>query len=139
MGMMVEISSTVLAEVQRRAAASPDVEVCGLLFGSAERIDALQPCRNIAAEPATSFEIDPAALVAAYRAERSGGPRIVGCYHSHPSGDARPSQRDADAAEPGGWVWLIIGRNCATAHRAWEGGRLHGRFDRLDMLVVPDA
>ena len=33
-----------------------------------------------------TLEIDPAKLIAALRAERGGGPAVVGCYHSHPRG-----------------------------------------------------
>src|SRR3546814_2257889 len=100
MGMRARISSTLLRRIIDEATASPGAEVCGLLFGSPHRIDAAQPCRNVALAPADSFEIDPAALLAAHKATRAGGPAIAGCYHSHPCGPAEPSARDAAAAAP---------------------------------------
>lgn len=116
------------------AAASRD-EVCGLLFGAGSRVDGLLACRNVAADPAVRFEIDPAALIAAHRAARRGGPVIIGHYHSHPSGIAYPSPRDAADAAPDGSLWLIVAGPDVTAWRATENGMIHGRFDpvRLDV------
>ena len=98
------------------------MEACGLLFGADGWIDACAPCRNVAERPDIAFEIDPAALIAAYRAERGGGPRIAGCFHSHPSGDARPSFRDAEAAEADGRIWIIVGGGTIGAFRATGDG-----------------
>ncbi|MES2337568.1 MAG: M67 family metallopeptidase [Pseudomonadota bacterium] len=134
--MTLEISRSVLAGIAAEAAASPRLEICGLLFGQGGRIDTHRPCRNVAARPQDSFEIDPATLIAALRAERNGGARIAGCYHSHPAGSAEPSIRDAEAATPNGWVWLIVGSHAAECYRAVGHGRLHGRFDPVAHLSV---
>ncbi|HEU0043566.1 M67 family metallopeptidase [Sphingomonas sp.] len=128
--MEVAISSALLARIRAEAASSRD-EICGLLFGALDRIDAAEPCRNVAADPRRRFEIESVALLAAHRAARAGGPRLVGCYHSHPSGDAIPSARDAADAEPNGWLWLIVGAGGARLFRTVQGGALHGRFDEV--------
>lgn len=127
MGAPAVIAKEVLAEILDHAAVSP-VEVCGLLFGTSDAIIGALPCRNVAPNPAIAFEIDPAQLIAALRAERAGGPRVVGCYHSHPSGDPTPSRRDAADAAPNGWLWLIVAGAEAALFRAVAGGKLHGRF-----------
>ena len=62
-----------LQQLLRHAGASPDAEVCGLLFGTRDRIDAVEPCENIAADPARTFEIAPKALIAAHRRPTAGG------------------------------------------------------------------
>jgi proteasome lid subunit RPN8/RPN11 len=103
------------------AAASPDREVCGLLFGSAERIDAATATANVAAHIEDEFEIDPRALIAAYRAERQGGPRLIGHYHSHPSGSSVPSARDLAAAQEGR-LWLILAGGTAALWMTCRGG-----------------
>ncbi len=104
-----------LHDAMRHAAlASPDQEVCGLLLGKGLRVSTILPASNIAADPATRFEIDPNVLITAYKAARAGGPAIIGCYHSHPNGRASPSPRDAEAAEPGS-VWVIIAGDTLTA------------------------
>lgn len=129
--MGLEISSTLLQRLLEAAAETPDREVCGLLLGTPVRIEAMLPCRNVAPDPHVAFEIDPSQLIAAYRAERGGGPRIVGCYHSHPVGAPTPSARDAAAAAPDDWIWAILAEGGAGWYRAVEHGRLHGRFDPL--------
>jgi len=98
-------------------------------------VAAVTPCRNIANDPVIRFEIDPIALLAARRAARSGGPRVIGYYHSHPSGDAVPSPRDAMDAAPDGAIWMIVARGQATAWRAVQGGVLHGRFNPVALRV----
>jgi len=105
----MRIAAALLAEIEARAAASPDREICGLLLGQGSRIDAAPATVNVSPVPADSFEVDPAALFAALRAERAGGPGLIGHYHSHPGGPTRPSPRDRAAAEPGR-LWLILGR-----------------------------
>lgn len=106
--MKVRISRAILEQIMSEAAADPH-EVCGLLFGERNRIDAICPAANVAPDPARHFELDPATLIAAHKAQRAGGPRIVGHYHSHPSGLPVPSSTDADHAAPDGSLWLIVG------------------------------
>lgn len=126
--MALEISSTLVARLLNEADSEPDREVCGLLFGTSDRIEAALRCGNVASDPRTAFEIDPAALIAAHKAERRGGPAIVGCYHSHPNGAALPSPRDAAAALPDGAFWLILAAGQACLFRAVEHGAIEGRF-----------
>ena len=133
--MQCSISSTALAAIHAHAAAEHPREACGLLFGHPGVIAAAAPAPNVAATPETRFEIDPAALLAAHRGQRAGGPNIVGCYHSHPGGDARPSATDADMAAPDGTLWLIVGDNDVTVWIARADGALHGRFDAVELLA----
>ena len=125
---MVEISIRLRDELIAAAAGSA-VEVCGLLLGRGERVERALPCRNVAATPATRFELDPAALLSAHRAARAGGAAVLGHYHSHPSGEPNPSPRDAADAAPDGSLWLIVAGRSVTAWRAVEEGALYGRFD----------
>lgn len=129
--MRLEISRSVLDAIVAAADAVPDREICGLLFGSPARIDGYRLCANVAADPCATFEIDPASLIAAHRAARSGGPAIVGCFHSHPSGTTKPSATDAAQAAPDGSVWLIVAGREAALWRAVPDGARHGRFDAV--------
>lgn len=137
--MTVAITSDLVGQILREAAASPDAEVCGLLFGGADAITAIRPCRNVAADPSRRFEIDPAALLAAHRAARGGGPALVGHYHSHPSGDPRPSPRDAASAAPDGALWLIAAGGVVRGWRAVAAGAVEGRFDPVALGDHPCA
>ena len=120
--MSVTISSELLVRLLAEAEASPDAEICGLLFGGAGRVEAAEACANVAANPARAFEIDPKALFAAHRRARGGGLAVIGHYHSHPSGSPVPSPRDAAQAMGDGAVWVIVGGGEARAWRSVEVG-----------------
>jgi len=135
MGMRVTISSGLLDRIFAHVAAEPGREVCGLLFGEERHIQDALPAANVAPDPARHFEVDPQTLFTAIRAERAGGARIVGHYHSHPSGDPLPSARDAADAEPGR-LWLILGGGEARLWRSGPGGTVQGVFAPLDLALV---
>ncbi|MDH7638524.1 M67 family metallopeptidase [Sphingomonas oryzagri] len=151
-----------LQRILAHAAKEPGREVCGLLFASNksvrtersrsagheraacspsfdfaqdERITGTAETANVAPDPSTTFEIDPAALFSAVRAERTGGPCILGHYHSHPNGSATPSARDAAMAFQPGRLWLIVAAGEARMWREQSGGAMHGAFDPVELVV----
>ena len=127
----LRIASGMLDRIVAETNAAPGLEVCGLLLGTGLEVAAVLPCRNVAADPATRFEIDPVALLAAHRAARGGGAAVIGHYHSHPSGRAEPSTRDAADAAADGTVWVIAAGREVTAWLAVAAGALHGRFEAM--------
>jgi desampylase len=120
--MAVTISRGVHDALVAVAAATPAVEVCGLLFGTGDAIGYFARVANVAADPATRFELDPQALIAAHRDVRNGGPAIVGYFHSHPNGLAEPSQTDCEMMTGDGSIWAIIACGSAGIWRATPGG-----------------
>jgi desampylase len=132
MGMMLEISRGVVAAILAEAAAAPDVEVCGLLLGDGARIVRAASCRNVADNVADSFELDPRTLIEAHRAARKNGHRVIGHYHSHPTGLAIPSVRDAANAMGDGMIWLIVGNGTIGAWRS----DVPGAFSEMAMTCV---
>lgn len=116
--MKVDISRSLLDRIVALAAQEQD-EVCGLLLGGEGRIEGIVPAANVAPDPARHFELDPAALIGAHRAARAGGPRIIGHYHSHPSGSPEPSATDAACATADESLWLIVAGREA---RVWIAG-----------------
>lgn len=134
--MMLEISSELLHRAQAAAAAAYPLEACGLLLGHGARVTEVILARNVAATPATHFEIDPATLIAAHRAARQGGPHVIGNWHSHPDGPARPSAEDARQAAADGQIWLILGQGGPSCWKAVPNGPAHGRFEAGTLAVV---
>lgn len=134
--MTLEISSELLRRAEAAARAAHPLEACGLLLGNAARVTDLLVVRNVAPVPETHFEVDPAALIAAHRVARAGGPAIIGNWHSHPSGLARPSTEDARAAAPDGQFWLILGQDGVSCWKVVKSGNLHGRFEQEALAVV---
>eukprot|EP01037_Dinobryon_pediforme_P001771 gene1771-1801_t len=116
--MRVKLSSAAIEAMIAAAAAAYPREACGLLLGQGAIITAAQPTANVAPQPETHFEIDPAALIAAHRAARSGAARsgaarsgaarLIGYFHSHPNGRADPSPTDRAMAAHDGHIWAII-------------------------------
>ena len=106
--MTIEVTSGTIAILLEEAARAAPLECCGLLLGEAGRVLDARPAANLAADPARHFEIDPAALIAAHRAERSGGPQLLGYYHSHPGGHPMPSATDCAHASGDGRAWAIV-------------------------------
>ncbi len=111
MGMHIELTRDVIATLIEEARRAGELECCGLLLGAPgqdARITQAHPAANVHSEPARHFEIDPMALIRAYRHAREGGPALLGFYHSHPNGHPRPSASDCEHAGGDGRVWAII-------------------------------
>src|SRR3546814_187980 len=120
--MTISISRALLNRILADAAKDSGAERCGLLLGEAARICDVRFAANVAPEPACHFELDPAVLLDAHRTARNGGSRVVGHYHSHPSGKAVPSSIDAECAAPDGSLWLIVADAQARLWRAVAKG-----------------
>jgi proteasome lid subunit RPN8/RPN11 len=133
--MSVNLSSVLMMQIVDWANSSPEKEVCGLLFGKDAHISDWSEARNVAQDPSHRFEIDPAALIAAHKKARTGGPAIMGYVHSHPSGSATPSACDADMAQGDGMLWLIVAPPDYAVWRAGTSG-LHGRFERVNLILT---
>ena len=118
LGITVSAFSTITEEAARTV---PE-EACGLLFGTPDRIVEATVTPNVHPSPRTHFEIDPAALIAAHKAERAGGPAIVGYWHSHPAGPALPSATDTASASGDGKVWAIAAGEKITFWRDTPAG-----------------
>ncbi|MDP3674037.1 MAG: M67 family metallopeptidase [Novosphingobium sp.] len=129
--MTLDVARSVIDALVCEATRAAPKEACGLLLGSAERIEAAVPARNVHPTPQTHFEIDPAALIAAHKAERSGGPAITGYWHSHPTGSTAPSATDQASASGDGKVWAIVTRGEVAFWRDAPGG-----FEALSTQVV---
>ncbi|WP_245653502.1 Mov34/MPN/PAD-1 family protein [Sphingomonas pituitosa] len=133
--MGVTISRSILDGMKKASAAAVPREACGLLLGTEGEIERFTECANVSDAPEIRFEIDPAALFAALRAERAGGPALLGYWHSHPSGNATPSRTDAAMAAPDGKLWVILGGEDVTCWRAGAAG-LWDRFAAQAWTVV---
>jgi desampylase len=99
------------------AAAAGDRECCGLLLGQNDVVEQAELTTNVADNPKSNFEIDPAALIFAEKNARQGGVQILGYFHSHPGGVAVPSATDASLAAADDRRWLIIAGGRMTLWR----------------------
>lgn len=105
--MVLQIDRRTLEAIINAARAAHPQEACGILLGEGLCITAIAEAANVHAMPQSHFEIDPQALIDAHRAARGGGQKVIGYFHSHPTGEPRPSQTDAAMAAGDGMVWAI--------------------------------
>ena len=120
----VSLPAELRAQILREAQAAGAAECCGLVEGSRDgdhfRILGLHPARNLAAEP-DRFEIDPKDHLAAHKGARAKGRALIGCYHSHPNGQAAPSATDLAGAGEDNFLWLIAAGEKLSAFVYREG------------------
>ncbi|QYU69227.1 M67 family metallopeptidase [Leptolyngbya sp. 15MV] len=128
--MALELSRAVHDALLAEARCAAPEEACGILLGQGGRISGLIPTRNVHARPETHFEIDPRALIGAWKNEREGGPAVAGFYHSHPNGLAQPSATDRAQAARDGRIWGIVAAGDVSFWRDGEAG-----FTPLSYLV----
>jgi proteasome lid subunit RPN8/RPN11 len=91
------VDSGVLDRMMEHARATLPNEACGLLVGRNGQASRFIPTENTLRSE-TEYEIDPAFLAATFRLLRDSGEELVGIFHSHPKGPARPSNRDLERA-----------------------------------------
>ena len=103
--MLIERAAVEMVIAHARDEA-PD-ECCGLLLGSATRIERAHRANNLDASP-SRFLIDPQDHFDAIRAARAAGRQVVGVYHSHPSTAAAPSATDLADATYTEYAYVIV-------------------------------
>jgi len=91
------VDSGVLDRMMDHARATLPQEACGLLVGRNDQASRFIPTENTLRSE-TEYEIDPAFLATTFRLLRDSGEELVGIFHSHPQGPARPSNRDLERA-----------------------------------------
>jgi [CysO sulfur-carrier protein]-S-L-cysteine hydrolase len=94
---MFRIRKEVLARMREEAGRTPSEECCGLLAGRDGVITVILPAVNALAS-ATAFEIAPAELFRLIKKIRADGLDLLGIFHSHPTGENKPSARDIELA-----------------------------------------
>jgi len=93
----VRVTRDVAARLIEEARRVPKEECCGLLVGRDGVISTLYPAKN-ALTSATAYEIAPEEIFRLMRQIREAELQLLGIYHSHPTGENRPSARDIEQA-----------------------------------------
>lgn len=89
------MSEDTLTQVRKVIAQARDAEEAGLLVGTPDgQIRKVIRSRNTAADPATTFEIDPRTIAATQKRAAAEGLVVLGSWHSQPTGSAHPSKAD---------------------------------------------
>jgi len=136
---MLVVQSGHLKAIADNAEAAYPREACGLLVGRQlpgdHRVVArVERAENVAADPRKTFEVDPGLRIGLERELRGQALAVIGHYHSHPDGPARPSAHDLEMALEPDLAWLIVavGQGQASHLRAYLP-----RLDRQGFRVLP--
>ena len=117
-------------------------ECCGFLLGRDEgdlrRISRIMAADNDRgdAEQHNRFTISPDAFRLADKAARADGLDILGFYHSHPDGEARPSAYDLEHAWPV-YSYIIVAVEKAPPGQmtCWVLRDDRSQFDQQDISI----
>ena len=128
MPITAHIPLVLKCEMEQLAAEVFPFEACGLLVGYWEpdilHIRSLVSSPNRAENPTQGFEIDAGIQAHLQRELRNTDLHMVGVWHSHPSGDAYPSEVDSLAAFDPDYLWIVttsgVGGSLTTVHLAPE-------------------
>ena len=87
-------------------------EACALLIGFEEPdghifIEDVLLAPNVAEDKQRYFEVDPRVRINAEKKLRGDARKIVGVFHSHPAGEAKPSKTDESSVIEREFIWLI--------------------------------
>lgn len=138
----VRLQPEARAAILAAASAAAPAECCGMLIGRSASAD--QPAEIVEAPRGDNldgrrsnrrFRLAPESVVRASRHARAKGLDLIGFYHSHPRGLARPSGEDIAAASAwAGYLHLIAAPNDPAHVRAFTTGT--GRWHELELLGV---
>lgn len=135
-----------LEELRQHAADSFPEECCGILIGCGNgagetRIIELTEVPNRwPGDRRGGYEIDPLRLLEAHKRSRRQGLDVVGYYHSHPLGEARPSELDRRRAWPGVSYLIAAVRSAGVAElRSWRLTASGDRFEEERLEVESSA
>ena len=141
----LSITKSQLRAIESAAEAAYPEESCGLLVGEGAdllRLTALHPSPNLAEDRRRRFEVDPALLLRLHKSLRASEQRLIGLYHSHPEGPAKPSAHDLSRAWQPELAWLLTavsGPRAAGATGAFLfSAEPEPHFEALELAVVDD-
>ena len=126
----------VLESIAAHARQSSPLESCGILLAEGPAsmvVTRVLHAENAAKKPEKEYVVGPKAHIRAVKMECAGIARIVGYYHSHPSGGCKPTKRDRDQAVPG--IPYLIARvtNGSPEFAAWRLERDHPTAEPLEV------
>lgn len=141
---LVSLPEALRGVLERHVVTGFPSECCGVLLGMVDgrrvQVEEVVPAMNIASgDRRRRYQIDWRTLLSVMKRTREGDASLVGFYHSHPDGSARPSRTDLAFA----WddvFYLIVPVACGAAGRptAWykRSGEKHFEQAPVEMSGV---
>lgn len=131
----VRLPQMLADEMIRHAQAGSPHEVCGIVAGQDGHFNQLFPARNVAENPAVTYQMDPQEQLRIFKEIEERGWEIAGIYHSHPASPAYPSPTDMRLAFYPEAVYFIVSL-MQPEHPVIRAFRLDQERDTIDELEV---
>jgi [CysO sulfur-carrier protein]-S-L-cysteine hydrolase len=130
---------TLVNRILTQAQQQPETETCGLL--GARNGDALHyyPVRNVAADTATRFEMDPQQQIRVMKALRENDEQLLAIVHSHPHSPPAPSAADMEGFGYPDAYYLIVSLNVKGVLEMRGYRRVNDCMQRIDLLYEHGA
>jgi [CysO sulfur-carrier protein]-S-L-cysteine hydrolase len=135
MRSVVRIQAGLTEQLLTHAQQDDSQECCGLLAGRDDVIARVFPALNALAS-ATAYEIAPQELFHLVRELRAANLELLGIYHSHPTGENKPSQRDIERAYYPDAAYFIISPRADASHPVRAFSIVDGRVSELEIQIV---
>ncbi len=139
---MIRLESADIEEIKHIAQKTYPHECCGVMVGSVENgvktVTELVPAENQRTDsPANRYLITPDLLNELEKKLKDTDRAIVGFFHSHPDGPARPSTYDQDHAWPWySYVIVSVNRGQAGEIHNWKLRDDRSAFDAEKMELL---
>ena len=134
MAEVIRIKNEALKQMTDDILQEPRLECCGLLAGSGRVITRVFTAENAMAS-AAEYEIAPKELFQSMREIREAGLEFMGIYHSHPTGDNKPSTRDIDQAYYPDIAYFILSPRKDAAKPVRAFSIRDGKTEELDIQI----
>ena len=107
----IAIPRSLVNQMLHHAQMHPELEVCGLIGAHQQQPVSCYPIPNIANNPTSQYEMDPAEQLKAMHQMQKAEQQLFAIYHSHPHSQAQPSPTDLKLANYPEALYLIISLN----------------------------
>jgi [CysO sulfur-carrier protein]-S-L-cysteine hydrolase len=134
MAEVIRVKNEALKQMADHILQEPRLECCGLLAGSGRIITRVISAENALAS-AAEYAIAPKDLFQSMREIRATGLEFMGIYHSHPTGDNKPSARDVDRAYYPDVAYFILSPRKDTAKPIRAFSIRDGKTEELDIQI----
>lgn len=135
MDRSIRIRREISEQLRDDARRVPAQECCGLLAGRDGVITHAFAARNVASDPAKSYEIAPERIVQLMRDMRAAELEFLGIYHSHPNGQNEPSPRDIELAYYSEEVYFIVSPQPDAPKPVRAFSIRDGRVTELEIII----
>jgi proteasome lid subunit RPN8/RPN11 len=136
MSLGIQIRREVVRAMSEHASGDPGRECCGLLAGHGGVITRAFAARNVAGDPVRSYEIAPKEIVRLMRDFRAQNLEFLGIYHSHPTGENRPSARDIEQAYYSEAAYFILSPRSDAVKPARAFSIRDGQAQELEIVTI---